>query len=288
MIEIKHRTTGEVLQRIDAGTLRGADLSKRAFKGADLRGADLRDAVLSGASFDDADLRGAWLDRAHCPNGSLIGTDLRGASLQRAMLSAATLAGADLRAADLQAAVLTSADLTAADLRQANLQDAEIDEARFDASKFEGANFRGVTFYHVYFSDLKAFWLAHELGAQFGVADLEEQIYRDGYRWVSREMAMTEDYLARLRASAQPAAPSEADGDWTKTTVIRGSRHEVLWAAPGLLQIGSLTLPIGEWLERYEEIALAHGYSPRELREYKHYLEFMALQMAREIWPDAR
>ena len=122
-------------------------------------------------------------------------------------------------------------------------------------------------------------------GAQFSVANLEAQIEHDGYRQLPREEAIMGDYREGLLTRAQGAAPDPADEDWTKATVIRGSRDEVRWAGPGLLQIGCLTLPICEWLARYEELGRAYGYSPRAIGEYKHYLEFMALQMAREIWP---
>jgi len=56
MIEIKHKTTGEVLHRVDADSLQSADL-----RYADLRGADLRYANLCGAYLRYADLRGADL-----------------------------------------------------------------------------------------------------------------------------------------------------------------------------------------------------------------------------------
>ena len=49
MIEIKHKTTGDVLLTIDADTLTGADLTGAALTGADLTGADLRWANLNRA-----------------------------------------------------------------------------------------------------------------------------------------------------------------------------------------------------------------------------------------------
>jgi uncharacterized protein YjbI with pentapeptide repeats len=51
MIEIKHKQTGEVLLRVDAEVLKGADL-----RGADLQGADLRGANLEEANLQKADL----------------------------------------------------------------------------------------------------------------------------------------------------------------------------------------------------------------------------------------
>jgi len=51
MIEIKHKTTGEVLKVVEADTLRKADLSFSNLRGANLSFSDLRDADLG-----DADL----------------------------------------------------------------------------------------------------------------------------------------------------------------------------------------------------------------------------------------
>ena len=59
MIEIKHRTTGEVLRTVNADTLRYAYLSGADLHGADLRGADLSGAYLSEAYLSAADLTGA-------------------------------------------------------------------------------------------------------------------------------------------------------------------------------------------------------------------------------------
>lgn len=284
MIEIKHRETGEVLYHTDAASLHGADLTDQGFKGADLRGTDLRQARLSGASFDGADLRGAQLDQAHLHNAFLIGADLRGASLRFACVGFAKLEGADLRTADFEGADLVYADLTNADLRWANLQDAKLNEASLEGAQITGANFQGATLRGVRFSDLQALWQAHELGAQLTIHNLKNQIYWDGYR---------------LPADAPSTAPAEDPAreqemikrldqmrDWTVSTKIRGSHHDIAWAEPGMLKIGCLTLPICEWLERYEELGRENDYSPRAIREYKGYLEFLALQMAKEIWPD--
>ena len=58
-IEIKHRITGKVLLKVEAGSLSWADLSEADLSWADLRGADLR-----GADLSEADLRGADLSNA--------------------------------------------------------------------------------------------------------------------------------------------------------------------------------------------------------------------------------
>ncbi|MEL6238824.1 MAG: pentapeptide repeat-containing protein [Pseudomonadota bacterium] len=70
MIEIKSRATGEVLARIDAATLEGAD-----FRGHDLRSADFREKTLCGAKFCGSDLRDAVFFGADLRNA-----DFRGAS----------------------------------------------------------------------------------------------------------------------------------------------------------------------------------------------------------------
>lgn len=49
-IEIKHKITGKVLAKVEAETLRGADLSKADLRWANLREADLSKADLSGAN----------------------------------------------------------------------------------------------------------------------------------------------------------------------------------------------------------------------------------------------
>ena len=104
MIEIKHKTTGEVLKEVDADTLSGADLS-----GADLSGADIRLAYLRGANLSGADLMGADLRGAN-----LMGADLSGANLSCAYLRGANLMGADLSGANLSYANLWGANTTGA------------------------------------------------------------------------------------------------------------------------------------------------------------------------------
>ena len=112
MIEIKNRYTDEVLVKVDADTLYGANLSDANLSRADLSRADLSRADLSRADLSRADLYGA----------NLRGADLRGADLSRADLRGADLRGADLRGADLRGADLRGADLRGADLRGAYLQ----------------------------------------------------------------------------------------------------------------------------------------------------------------------
>src|SRR5947209_5037573 len=64
MIEIKHRSTGRILHRVDASTLVGVDLHAAKLVGADLRAANLRDADLQDADLQDADLQDADLQDA--------------------------------------------------------------------------------------------------------------------------------------------------------------------------------------------------------------------------------
>jgi hypothetical protein len=95
-IEIKHRSTGEVLHIVQADTLRGANLIGLNLRGADLYGADLSGANLSYANLSYANLRGANLSYADLIGANLIGLNLRGANLSGANLSGANLYGASL------------------------------------------------------------------------------------------------------------------------------------------------------------------------------------------------
>jgi uncharacterized protein YjbI with pentapeptide repeats len=79
MIEIRHKTTRDLLRSVPADTLAGGD-----FEEAPLHGADLREADLSGANLSGARLQGA--DLSHT---DLRGTNLRGANLCGTNLAAA-------------------------------------------------------------------------------------------------------------------------------------------------------------------------------------------------------
>ena len=61
MLEIKSKKTGEILAKIQADTLAGADLRDMHLEGADLRGADLDGAHLEFADLVEADLSDAKL-----------------------------------------------------------------------------------------------------------------------------------------------------------------------------------------------------------------------------------
>jgi hypothetical protein len=71
MIKIKHKITGKVLLKVEAESLRGANLSEANLLGANLLGANLRLANLREANLLGANLREA----------NLLGADLRGADI---------------------------------------------------------------------------------------------------------------------------------------------------------------------------------------------------------------
>jgi uncharacterized protein YjbI with pentapeptide repeats len=116
MIQIKHRSTGNVIKEVDATSLANADLG-----GADLLSADLELAYLRRADLRDADLQDANLQYTNLQD-----TKLQRASLQCANLIGANLQYANLQGANLQNAVLQDADLQNTDLRGAYLEDADI------------------------------------------------------------------------------------------------------------------------------------------------------------------
>ena len=70
MIAIRHKRTGQILHRLDAEDLRGADLAglelqEARFAGKDVTRANLAGARLRGASFRGAELREANMAGAH-------------------------------------------------------------------------------------------------------------------------------------------------------------------------------------------------------------------------------
>jgi CheY-like chemotaxis protein len=109
MVEIRHKDTGEVLQRVPRETLRGVDLAGVALYSANLERADLREANLQGASLLGAVLRRARLQQANLRNATLYSADLWGASLREADLRGTDLRGAVLQQANLSGALLAGA-----------------------------------------------------------------------------------------------------------------------------------------------------------------------------------
>jgi hypothetical protein len=86
MIEIRGRARGEVVLRVPAETLAGADLSHASLVGADLRG-----QVLSGACLWHANLMNADLSGADLCGANLLGAILWGAELTDVRYDADTL-----------------------------------------------------------------------------------------------------------------------------------------------------------------------------------------------------
>ena len=70
-MEIKHKTTGEVLLVVGGDTLRGANLEHFDLQYADLKGVDLERANLRGADLRGANLQGANLRNADLQDAKL-------------------------------------------------------------------------------------------------------------------------------------------------------------------------------------------------------------------------
>jgi hypothetical protein len=110
--------TGDLVARLDTGTLAGVDLAGN---------------YLEGASLEGAHLEGARLDEALLSRANLRRANLKFARMWLADLEEANLMGAILTGADLESADLTRADLRGADLTDANLLDATFTAARYDS-----------------------------------------------------------------------------------------------------------------------------------------------------------
>jgi uncharacterized protein YjbI with pentapeptide repeats len=139
--------------------LRGAELGRADFTGANLRSCDLSAANLSGADITTADLRianlsGAYLNGAGLVGANLIGSCLRNAYLRQAHLCTAYLCGADLTGVDLREADLSNADLSGANLSDANLsgalcKDTQFSQAAFVRTNIERADLTGARIYGI-------------------------------------------------------------------------------------------------------------------------------------------
>ncbi|WP_052423392.1 pentapeptide repeat-containing protein [Nonomuraea candida] len=130
---------------LSGADLRGLNLDKMVFAGANLAGADLsrvsaRGAVFSGADLTGANLAGADLTEAgfgysEMVNGAIAFTRLGSAMIQPATLTGAAFTGALLRhtsfrECDLAAVDLRGCDLSTLDLKRASLGDAITDPPR--------------------------------------------------------------------------------------------------------------------------------------------------------------
>lgn len=181
MIEIKHKDTGEVLLRVDADTLQGANLRGANLEGADLRNANLGRAHLLDADLSFADLTGAHLiqanmQRARLLGASLIGAEVGDAELQDADLLGADLTGARVQGAGLHCAFMQRARLTDAKLTRANLSKAFMAEADLQRADLIDVNLGGAELVHANLADARLIdaWLvrANLTGANLRRADL--------------------------------------------------------------------------------------------------------------------
>jgi hypothetical protein len=132
VVEIRHRKSGQVMQRVERGTLAGADLRRANLAEADLRGLNLDGVSLTGANLMDADLAAAVLTNTFMAEAMLDNANMAGADCHRANMRAANLRGADLSFANLRAANLTGADLEFAKLTGADLTGATLYSARYN------------------------------------------------------------------------------------------------------------------------------------------------------------
>lgn len=149
MIEIRHKQTDQVLLRVNADSLDGANLTGAKLAGANLAGskinhACLRNIDLQGATLDGAQLIGSCLDGGNLNHATLQAADLTDASLQKTDLSRANLVEATLRYAHLSGANLLQARLTGANLSmadvRANLRGADLQSADLRGANLTGAN----------------------------------------------------------------------------------------------------------------------------------------------------
>jgi len=72
-----------------------------------------------------------------------------------------------------------------------------------------------------------------------------------------------------------------ADLRYAKQRVIRivGSVHEIN-AIGGEVSVGCIRKPIAEWLETFQEVGVANGYTPEQVTEYGMHLRHIAALMA--------
>jgi len=98
-------------------------------RGADLSERDLRYANLTGACCEDIDLSGARLEGSSITDGFWAGTDFTGADLR----------GVDFSGSDLRGACFSGANLRGADFEQANCTGADFTLALLDNSRWPGA-----------------------------------------------------------------------------------------------------------------------------------------------------
>ncbi len=152
-LEIRHKTTGQVLYRgvarslgglVEKGVseqvslvesdLVGINLSRRDLCGAKLHHADLKKAILVGTDMTGADLSGANLRSADLYGANLYKANLSGADLSDSNMTGVRAVWAFMANTNLAEANLTSADLTGANLGGANLFESIVTGTKLDGA----------------------------------------------------------------------------------------------------------------------------------------------------------
>jgi uncharacterized protein YjbI with pentapeptide repeats len=266
-MDIKHRTTGEVLRRLRTQSLAdaqlaGAELLYAALPQAELAGADLRGVDFSNADLRRADGRGTdWtaaavinvdlqestLSRSRWVDARVLATrftraDLTGSDMARLLAQWADFRHACLRDvlfehANLARAVLVGADLSGADLTETDLRHADLSAANLRGATLVDANLTGATLCG---ADLRD---ADLTSANFNGADLAT------CNFAGATLAHTVFTRCRNLASAvgldavQPAAPSCID----LHSLIDGGLPESFLEACGLAieHLGRLRAALG-------------------------------------------
>jgi hypothetical protein len=158
-------------------------------------------------------------------------------SLRGAYLRDANLRDANLRGAYLQDAYLQGADLRYADLRGAYLQGAYLQGADLRDADLRGAYLRGA-----YLQD------AYLQGADLRDADLRGAYLQDA-DLQDADLTQCKQYVA----------------------VIQASRHNIV-AIDDDIGIGCQRMTLAMWLEQFEVVGRAAGYTEQQIAEYGIYL----------------
>lgn len=119
--------------------LRGANLSNKAFLGANFSEVDFYEAILTGSDLESADLSKSELHKAN-----LIGCNLQRANLDEAILYRANCSGANFSDASFDSANLKMANLSHTKFRNANLINADLFKAELSNADLSGANLTGI------------------------------------------------------------------------------------------------------------------------------------------------
>ncbi|MFP3962438.1 pentapeptide repeat-containing protein [Actinomadura fulvescens] len=124
---------------LSGADLRGLDLDKMVFAGANLAGADLSGASALGAIFSGADLTGANLagvdlTRAGFGHSELVNATIAFTRLGKAMIQPAILTGAAFTGATLDHTSFRECDLTDVDLRGCDLSTLDLQRTSLDGA----------------------------------------------------------------------------------------------------------------------------------------------------------